>query len=459
MTQSPDEQFLNGCGVFGPWKLGITRSDRLLEERLINRPFAFVGRDETNTVWLDAPKVSPRHAYLQALPGGLLCVDLGSRYGTRWGDGVRPDGWVNSDSGVRIGPFVLKSLPPFPAARWDAPSTLAQINPFVEWPDEVHPAVIGDLSHPSKGTVRWRLRRTVSLIGRSPHCVISINNTRLSRFHCSLVHTPTGVWVIDLRSRSGTYLNGRRITCEQVQHGDEVQLGKATLRLWYVEPMAPINRTTVAVPSAPLWEEPVQTPSPAPEPASPPPPHVRETQLIIPGHSPGTGGAPAANITVPSVDADAPLMLAVMSQVRQMQQEMLEQFQQSLLTMAGVMTSMHREQMEVFRSELDELRQINDELRDLNDALRRPPASQPAPTPPAAAAPGANPKPAATTVPAGPTEPAVAPAPPPHQVPRLTPAAGLAEGDLHGWLNQRISDLNQERQSRWSRLIGKILGK
>jgi hypothetical protein len=44
-------------------------------------------------------------------------------------------------------------------------------------------------------------------------------------------------------------------------------------------------------------------------------------------------------------------------------------------------------------------------------------------------------------------------------VPRLTPAADRAEGDLHAWLNQRISDLNQERQGRWSRLLSKILGK
>jgi hypothetical protein len=36
---------------------------------------------------------------------------------------------------------------------------------------------------------------------------------------------------------------------------------------------------------------------------------------------------------------------------------------------------------------------------------------------------------------------------------------GPANADLHLWLNQRIAELEQERQSRWQKILGFLKGR
>ena len=47
----------------------------------------------------------------------------------------------------------------------------------------------------------------LALIGRSPACKIRIVEPDVSKFHCSVVLTPHGVWVVDLYGQNGVFVN------------------------------------------------------------------------------------------------------------------------------------------------------------------------------------------------------------------------------------------------------------
>ncbi len=68
---------------------------------------------------------------------------------------------------------------------------------------------------------------TEGTLGRSPSCHWRIDDPSISRLHCALVRRPhRGVYILDLASREGTFLNGERIEGEVLlMDGDHVRLG------------------------------------------------------------------------------------------------------------------------------------------------------------------------------------------------------------------------------------------
>jgi CheY-like chemotaxis protein len=64
-----------------------------------------------------------------------------------------------------------------------------------------------------------------ALVGRQPECEHRINNPLISRRHCLFFLQNGQVWVQDLRSSNGTYLNGQRILDAQpLSEGDLLRL-------------------------------------------------------------------------------------------------------------------------------------------------------------------------------------------------------------------------------------------
>lgn len=65
------------------------------------------------------------------------------------------------------------------------------------------------------------------LIGRSNDCHLRPKSDSISRNHCTIMTRDNQVWVRDLNSRNGTFVNGERITEEEeVRDGDQLQIGK-----------------------------------------------------------------------------------------------------------------------------------------------------------------------------------------------------------------------------------------
>jgi hypothetical protein len=70
-------------------------------------------------------------------------------------------------------------------------------------------------------------------IGRSPEAEVFLDDVTVSRNHALLVKRSDGLYIDDLGSLNGTYVNRRRIDSHKLATGDELQVGK--YKLTYLE--------------------------------------------------------------------------------------------------------------------------------------------------------------------------------------------------------------------------------
>jgi pSer/pThr/pTyr-binding forkhead associated (FHA) protein len=83
------------------------------------------------------------------------------------------------------------------------------------------------------------IKRNKLLIGRAEECDVRPLSEEVSRRHCSIVVGPSDVWVEDLGSRNGTFVNGTRIGAKtRVSEGDLVRIGSLELRVNISDPAA-----------------------------------------------------------------------------------------------------------------------------------------------------------------------------------------------------------------------------
>ena len=72
----------------------------------------------------------------------------------------------------------------------------------------------------------------VIMIGRGADCQLILEDDYVSTRHARVVSTPDGIYVEDLGSTNGTYVNGQRITAPTtITLADTVRIGKTILKL------------------------------------------------------------------------------------------------------------------------------------------------------------------------------------------------------------------------------------
>ncbi len=91
---------------------------------------------------------------------------------------------------------------------------------------KVKPALFIDIINGEEYSVtHWE-----TSIGRSNSCDITLGFETVSRFHAVLVKQKKGWVLTDTLSRSGTFVNGKKIKEPSIiQNGDKVTFGRATL--------------------------------------------------------------------------------------------------------------------------------------------------------------------------------------------------------------------------------------
>lgn len=322
-----NDPFLDACGANGPLLLntespGVTGG----ETRAFDLPFVLAGRDPRSDLRLTHPDVSDRHAYLQMIDGQVLCVDLGSRLGVFQGGKCQRLGYLDRDRPVRIGPYRVRLI----GGDRDAGAVT---------PDAPCPPLPLELSHRSVRVTRCDLPAGLALIGSAADCQIRLIDPSVSNYHCSLVNTASGVWVVDLLGQGGVRVNGQEVGYAQVREGDSVAVGHSVLRI--LDRAGAITPGESVAPAAPRF------PDPAP-----------------PGLDPvGTAGAlPATTQTDELIER---VLGPMVSQLGQLQRQMVEEFQQARATLFETLSTLHQEQTAFFNQELEQIRQISEELHAL----------------------------------------------------------------------------------------------
>lgn len=69
------------------------------------------------------------------------------------------------------------------------------------------------------------------ILGRSKKADVPIHDKILSRKHCSIVPSASGLRLIDLKSSHGTYLNGKRIERSSLKFDDVIEIGDTVIVL------------------------------------------------------------------------------------------------------------------------------------------------------------------------------------------------------------------------------------
>jgi pSer/pThr/pTyr-binding forkhead associated (FHA) protein len=83
-----------------------------------------------------------------------------------------------------------------------------------------------------------------AVIGRQPDCEIPVPSEEVSRHHARLRLTPDGLYVEDMGSANGTWLNGKRVQSGHLKPGEELRLD--TVRFLLVAPGMDARQQSVA---------------------------------------------------------------------------------------------------------------------------------------------------------------------------------------------------------------------
>ncbi len=440
------QAFLKACGLDGPLVVGIDEPGvSSVSWRVLDRPFAVVGRGPETDLVLNNPALSRRHAYLQMIGGRLFFIDLHSRSGSFWGDERGIWGWVNPDPGIRVGPYRL--LP--------RPGAGASLSSLSEGRDEAVP-VSRSYAQPSLADMAveivgqsaeskiWHGSRSLVLIGKSTACRIQIEGEGIANIHASLVRTPTGVFVVDLLSRSGIVVNGTPVRWAQLGQEDELLVGDQLLR---IRCSAATRRTTLP---------PVRL-------------AARATSTL-----PQRESSHQALVAASTVPALPPMMAEqagtashLLAAFAQMQQQSSDQLHQTVLTLVQSFATMHQEQMGVIYEELAAIRRLTEEHQVLWARLEQRTNATQQPVALRLVADGTTPHPGGAAVSLGPAprsapnartltirdNPAVPPAADSRQAGRQDDEA------FHAQVFDRLAEIQGERQTRWQRLMESMLGK
>jgi hypothetical protein len=210
------------------------------------------------------------------------------------------------------------------------------------------------------------------LFGRSEECQLVLTDDSISRYHGSLVRTPAGIWVVDLLSREGVWVNGLRVKWAWLAEGDALRIGRFTFVVRY--PTVPDRVRRIDVPLEAGAYRPARAGIAANDTRMLPVKFERRlpvrsnyptrSRISYPAH-PHVEASPVS--VSPDEDewgrvADfGPAPAAVWHQHRQF----LEMFHSEMVLMVQMFMTMHRDHVSVIREELARIEELSSELANL----------------------------------------------------------------------------------------------
>jgi pSer/pThr/pTyr-binding forkhead associated (FHA) protein len=224
-----------------------------------------LGRQEGSDVVIANEAVSRKHARIYKDGNDWLIEDLGSRHGTS----------VNGEPLAKDEKKLLRH------------GDLAQIGPEkIRILTEAEPVTTSQSTYfiyqngPMAGQkVQLDSSKPELIIGRGPEANWQIDDKNISRKHAKIKQDIDGIWIEDLSSKNGTWLNGQQLSAAaQLKDADVIGLGD--LKLTFVDANAALLNRLSTVPAF-QEEEPVKTPAPEPNNPTTPPTKIPESSHWI----------------------------------------------------------------------------------------------------------------------------------------------------------------------------------
>jgi pSer/pThr/pTyr-binding forkhead associated (FHA) protein len=75
------------------------------------------------------------------------------------------------------------------------------------------------------------LDRVLVVVGRHPDCDAQVASPRVSRWHCCITEVNGEVWVRDLGSTNGTWIDRRRVSSGRLRIGDVLEIANLRYRV------------------------------------------------------------------------------------------------------------------------------------------------------------------------------------------------------------------------------------
>lgn len=403
-------RFAEACGANGPLDLRVDLSGGgVLAEGSVAQPFTLVGRDDACDVTLSDPEVNMRHAWLQAIGGRVFAVDLGSHSGLVWSSGNRGSGWLDVDTPVRVGPFLLSLRTP-PSDRPN--SYPSGYNPLAaDTVAKTRMAVTLEFRNGRRAKDRWTVNRLLTLIGRASDCKIHLNADDISPYHCGIVSTRTGLWVVDLSGR-GVVVNGERMRVAPLPHAAELWVGRFLIGCMYQSspsqssgrlnpvnsksgklataptttrrsPLGDARVTTTSAPFQPsiVADDEVELGAPPPETEGLPASHIMadvfrqkgigpseamSNPILVSGSGPNTGvSLPNSHLTSLLENAAATedwAMAPLLRQMADLHGRSVAEFQQSQLLLGQLFNRVNRDYLPVLHHEMQRIQEMSAEI-------------------------------------------------------------------------------------------------
>jgi len=387
------KSFLTACGVDGSLQLVVgspSTSANGGELRLLDQPFAVIGRDPRADVVLDHSQVSRRHVYLQVVEGRAFWVDLESRTGTRGERKSQKFGWLEGGRTLCVGPYVIRRFGVDSQAE-STQTKLPRDTPLVASTNSYAPlpeVALEFLNGPSQSMSR-PVHRVMSLIGSASGCKFRLTDPSVSRFHGSLLRISAGLWIVDLLGQRSITVNEVPVRASRLANGDVLRIGRYQIRVrcrlrdQESRNVLSDRGRAMFVPRLPRQDRAsngLKFPdrAVAATPFEPEPGGANEAQISLPiqaGSSflkvQGTPSGVTLPVNLPQSELAESMLVPLVNQFGLMQQQMFDQFQQAMAMMVQMFGRMHHDQMEVIRTELDQLRELTEEFQALKNELAK----------------------------------------------------------------------------------------
>ena len=164
-------------------------------------------------------------------------------------------------------PEQMQAAPESPEQIQAAPESAEQIQPASESPGQIQAepdlplleAVVEPVERPdiqrlfltlNRETLREiDLTESKTLVGRSELCDVTIDSRFVSKHHALLVRTAKALYLLDLNSTNGTFVNSQRIQSKPLRHDDVISIGNHGIKL-----ICPAYRARPAMESLDLTE-------------------------------------------------------------------------------------------------------------------------------------------------------------------------------------------------------------